>query len=118
VQSLLNEVEPGSDEVSCPLHSRLHWQYGAMISGRARIEGEAMMDTINFDSFATLHGYKMPHVPGDRGMKIAEGKLSDMIKRALALSDLEYHGLTISHDGPMLKKKDMKEISQRPDFPK
>ena len=51
-------------------------------------------------------------------MKIAEGKLSDMIKRALALSDLEYHGLTISHDGPMLKKKNMKEISQRPDFPK
>jgi hypothetical protein len=77
-----------------------------------------MNKNIDYGAFAILRGYKLPHVSGDRGMKIAEGKLSDMVKRALALSDREYHGLSITHDGPLLHRKDMEDLRNRLDFPK
>ena len=77
-----------------------------------------MNKNIDYGAFATLRGFKLPHVSGDRGMKIAEGKLSDMVKHALTLSEREYHGLSISHDGPLLHRKDMEELMRRLDFPK
>jgi hypothetical protein len=76
-----------------------------------------MKKSINFGAFATLPGYKLPNASGDQGMKISEGKLSDMVKHALALSEREYHGLSIRHDGPLLHKQDMEELTRRPDFP-
>ena len=76
------------------------------------------MQSIDFDSYAKLSGLKAPAAKGNFAIKIDEGRLSDMIKRALALPDNEYYGLTITYDDGLLWEKDMKKIAARPDFPK
>ena len=76
------------------------------------------MKKFDFDSYATLSGLKAPAAKGNFVIKIDEGRLSDMIKRALALPDNEYYGLTIKYDDGLLWEKDMKRIAAHPDFPK
>ena len=76
------------------------------------------MNTINYESLAILRGYNSSGVLGGNGLIIDEGKLSDMINRALALPKREYHGLTITFDDSLLKRNDIEEMFKRKDFPR
>mgnify|MGYP001340827767 FL=1 len=76
------------------------------------------MEKIDFASYAKLSGLKAPASEGNFAIKIDEGRLSDMIKRALALPENEYYGLQIVYEQGLLWKKEMLALADRPDFPK
>ena len=59
----------------------------------------------------------MPVSDRNRAIVIAKGKLADVIKIGLELSDAEYYGVIIASVGGPLWKNELKEIATRPDFP-
>lgn len=78
-----------------------------------------MLNYIKYDTHAVLGGLRTPTSDGSRAVVIARGKLSDVIKQALKLSDAEYSVLNIAFmDGVLWNKNEMMEISERPNFPK
>ena len=75
------------------------------------------MRETDFTTHAVLCGLKRPASDSNRATVIAKGKLSDLIKQGLELSD-EYYGLTIAFAGGTVWHRQMREIAERPDFPK
>ena len=81
--------------------------------------------TLNYEQHALLIGHeplKVPQPGGvifDRGGKIAEGKLSKMVSRAVKCLDQGYYGLMLlPQSGETYEAAQIREIAARADFPK
>lgn len=72
--------------------------------------GKLPMKKLKLNAYSILSALRKPEAVGNSPIVIAAGKLSDIIKIALKVSNSDYYGLTIKHDGGVLSERDIRAI--------